>query len=132
MLIVLYESLEANHQDIPIIADLGEAGAPYVEDVEIPKRKRLEGIHGLDSKRPGDRNSKYTLPAHKSHASRKTLCEKLCGITTEYISINNQSAVLQNQDPPTLLRYTEFRALTSESSSQYHNDNARSGYAESP
>ena len=124
--------MEANHQDIPIIADLGEAGAPYVEDVEIPKRKRLECIHGLDSKRPGDRNSKYTLPAHKSHASRKTLCEKLCGITTEYISINNQSAVLQNQDPPTLLRYTEFRALTSESSSQYHNDNARSGYDESP
>ncbi len=116
----------------PIIADLGEAGPPYVEEVEIPKRKRQEGIHGLDSKRPEDRNSKFTLLAHKSHANRKTLCEKVCGISTEYVSWNNHSAVLQNQDPTTLLRYTEFPAFTPQSSSQYHNNNARSGYDESP
>ena len=96
--------MEENHLDIPIMAELGEPGTPYVEEVEIPKRKRLDVIHGADPKRPADRNPKYSLPGRKSRARRKSLCERLCGITTEYITMNNESTVLPNQDPVPLLR----------------------------
>ncbi len=124
--------MEENHLDIPIMAELGEPGTPYIEEVEIPKRKRLDVIHGADPNRPADRNPKYSLPGRKSRASRKSLCERLCGITTEYITMNNESAVLPNLDPVPLMRYTEFRAITADGSSQCYNDNARSGYEDPP
>ncbi len=118
--------------DIPITAELGEPGTPYVEEVEIPKRKRLDVIHGADPKRPADRNPKNSLTGRKSRASRKSLCERLCGITTEYITMNNESTVLPNQDPVPLIRYTEFRALTNATPSLADNENARSGYEDPP
>ena len=124
--------MEANHEDIPIMADLGEPGTPYVEEVEIPKRKRLDVIHGADPKRPADRNPKYALPGRKSRATRKTLCERLCGISSENKSKKCESVTPPNLDPVPLLRYSDFRALAADSASQSYNDNAISGYAEIP
>ena len=124
--------MEENHLDIPIMAELGEPGTPYVEEVEIPKRKRLDVIHGADPNRPADRNRKYSLPGRKSRATRKTLCERLCGIIVKFSSMNSETAVLPNLDPVPLLRYNEFRALTSDASSQFYNDNSRSGAKDPP
>ncbi len=124
--------MEANHEDIPIMADLGEPGTPYVEEVEIPKRKRLDVIHGADPKRPADPNPKYSLPGRKSRATRKTLYERLYGITSENKSKKCDSLTPTNPDPVPLMRYSDFRALPAASASQSYNENARSGFDEIP
>ena len=124
--------MEANHEDIPIMADLGDPGTPYVEEVEIPKRKRLDVIHGADPKRPADRHPKYALPGRKSRATRKILCDRLCGILSEDQSKKCESVTPTSVNPVPLLRYSDFRALTSDSASQSYNENARSGFDEIP
>ena len=102
----------AKNEHIPILADLGEPGTPYIWEVERPKRKRLDVIHGADPNRPADRHSKYSLPARLSKANRKALCERLCSMTSHSISIKPEDAATETKEPLMLMRYSEYRALS--------------------
>ena len=104
--------LDAKNEDIPILADLGEPGTPYIGEVERPKRKRLDVIHGADPNRPADRHPKYSLPERLSKANRKTLCERLCAMTTKTISSKHEDAGTETKEPVILMRYSEYRAIS--------------------
>ena len=111
LLLVLFQRMDANNEDIPILADLGEPGTPYIGEVERPKRKRLDVIHGADPNRPADRHPKYSLPERLSKANRKALCERLCSMTTNSIAIKPEDAGTETKEPLMLMRYSEYRAL---------------------
>ncbi len=104
--------MDANNEDIPILADLGQPGTPYIGEVERPKRKRLDVIHGADPNRPADRHPKYSLPERLSKANRKALCERLCAMTTTSISAKLVIATPEREEPLVLMRYSEYRAIT--------------------
>ena len=108
-LLVLYEKMHYKHNDIPILADLGEPGTPFIGEVERPKRKRLDVIHGADIHQPADRNPKYSLPERKSAAQRRALCTRLCANTGEYLSMKNDGIGDENREPTSLMRYSELR-----------------------
>ena len=104
--------MDATNEDIPILADLGEPGTPYIGEVERPKRKRLDVIHGADPNRPADRHPKYSLPERLSKANRKALCERLCAMTSTSISSKHEDAVTEKKEALMLMRYSEYRALS--------------------
>jgi len=108
--------MDAKNEDIPILADLGEPGTPYIGEVERPKRKRLDVIHGADPNRPADRHPKYSLPERLSKANRKALCGRLCSMTTNSISINHDDAAVETKEPVMLMRYSEYRATAPQGS----------------
>ena len=111
-ILVLYQTLDAKNEDIPILADLGEPGTPYIGEVERPKRKRLDVIHGADPNRPADRHPKYSLPERLSKANRRALCARLCAMTTKSISANPEDAGTETKEPLMLMGYSEYRAIT--------------------
>ncbi len=107
--------MDATNEDIPILADLGEPGTPYIGEVERPKRKRLDVIHGADPNRPADRHPKYSLPERLSKANRKALCERLCAMTSTSISSKHEDAVTEKREALMLMRYSEYPAISPQS-----------------
>ena len=94
------------------MADLGEPGTPYIGEVERPKRKRLDVIHGADPNRPADRHPKYSLPERLSKTNRKALCERLCAITPNSISPKLVVVTPELEEPLRLMLYSEYRDIT--------------------
>ncbi len=84
-------------------------GHHLLEKLSVQKRKRLDVIHGADIHQPADRNPKYSLPARKSAAQRKALCDRLCANTGEYLSMKNDEIGDENREPTALMSYSELR-----------------------
>ena len=120
--------MHEKHAEIPILADLGEPGTPYVGEVGRPKRKRLDVIHGANINRPADRNPKYSLPERKTAATRNALCARLCGNKGENNEKKKHDAAEETQDPIGVMRYCQLRAQFSFGPTDTDNENARTGF----
>ena len=120
--------MHEKHTDIAILADLGEPGTPYVGEVERPKRRRLDVIHGANINRPADRNPKYSLPERKTDATRNALCARLCGNTGENNGAKKQDTAEETRDPIGVMRYSQLRAQFSFCPADAENENARTGF----
>ena len=119
--------MHEKHADIPILADLGEPGTPYVGEVERPKRKRLDVIHGANINRPADGNPKYSLPVRKTAATRNALCARLCGNTGENNEKKKQDTPEETRDPIGVMRYSQLREQFSFCPANADTENARNG-----
>ena len=124
--LVLYESLDSKHQDIPFEADLGEPGTLYIEDVTIPRGKTLEVIHGADSSWPADRYPKFSGKTGNSSKKRKELCERLCGRNTNSGPLNTLTTE-DHEDAP-VLPHSEYRAIARIGPVDSADDNASTGF----
>ena len=103
--------MDEKNVDIPILADLGEPGSVYIGEVERPKRKKLDVIHGADINRSADRNPKYSLPERISKVKRMDLCERLCASNVDPVSLKKEDVAFESKEPVMLMRYSEYRAL---------------------
>ena len=103
--------MDEKNVDIPILADLGEPGTDYIGEVERPKRKKLDVIHGADINQPADRNPKYSFPQRNSKAKRTALCERLCPLNGDPISSKKEDVPVVSNEPVKVMRYSDYRAL---------------------
>ena len=124
--LVLYESLDSKHQDIPFEADVGEPGTPYIEEVTIPRGKTLDVIHGADPSWPADRNPKFSAKRANSSKKRKELCERLCGRNNNSGPLNTLTTA-HHEEAPVFL-YSEYRDIVSIGPVDPADDNASSGF----
>jgi len=126
--LVLYELLEAKHEDIPFEADLGEPGTPYIDEVSIPRGKTLDVIHGADPNWPADRNPKFSARRGNSSMKRKELCDRIFQKSINSFHGDNLTPGTLEELP--VLRYSEFRALPSAGAPDFVDENARGGFEE--
>ena len=126
--LVLYELLETKHQDIPFEADLGEPGTPYIDEVSIPRGKTLDVIHGADPTWPADRNPKFSARRGNSSMKRKELCDRIFRQSITSVHVDNLTAAALEE--PSVLRYSEYRALPSAGPPDFADENASSGFEE--
>jgi len=124
--LVLYESLDSKHQDIPFEADVGEPGTPYIEEVTIPRGKTLDVIHGADPSWPADRNPKFSAKRGNTSKKRKELCERLCGRNNNSEPLKSLTTAHHEEAP--VLPYSEYRAIASIGPVDPADDNASSGF----
>ena len=124
--LVLYESLDSKHQDIPFEVDVGEPGTPYIKEVTIARGKTLDVIHGADPSWPADRNPKFSAQRGNTSKKRKELCERLFG-GTHNSGPPHPLTMAHDEDGP-LLPYSEYRAIASIGPVDPADDNASSGF----
>ena len=97
----LYTELESGLTKIPEIADVGEPGTPCLLPIFLPKRPRIDIIHGRNDTATGER---LVLQTIRTPATRHRLLDQYTAETS--------SVVFHETETP-LLRYSEYRRVNS-------------------
>ena len=97
----LYTELESGLTKIPEIADVGEPGTPCLLPIFLPKRPRIDIIHGHSDNAPGER---LVLQTRRTPATRHRLLDQY--------TAEPSSSQFHETDTP-LLRYSEYRRVNS-------------------
>ena len=117
----LYTELESGLTKIPEIADVGEPGTQCLLPIFLPKRPRIDIIHGYSDNTPGERLFLQTV---RTPASRHRLLDQY--------TAEASSSLFHESDTP-LLRYSEYRRVNSRPTLTErfgYNENARASYEE--
>ena len=115
----LYTELESGLTKIPEIADVGEPCTPCLLPIFLPKRPRIEIIHGRNDNATGER---LVLQTIRSPATRHRLLD-------QYTAEPSASQFHETDTP--LLRYSEYRRVNSPptlTARGGYNTNARCSY----
>ena len=117
----LYTELESGLTKIPEIADVGEPGTPCHLPIFLPKRPRIDIIHGRNDNAPGER---VVLQTIRTPATRHRLLDQYTAETS--------LAVFHETDTP-LQRYSEYRRVNAPPTLTQtfgYNENARATFAD--